>query len=40
MLEAYGALFGWKLSLHGIKAGATKKRVGDSYFKAIAGKKQ
>ncbi len=37
MLEAYGALFGWKLSLHGIKAGATKKRVGDRYFKAING---
>jgi hypothetical protein len=37
MLQAYGALFGWKLSLHGIRADAAKRRVGDRYFRAING---
>ncbi|MEU4418740.1 peptidoglycan recognition protein family protein, partial [Nocardia salmonicida] len=37
MLAAYGKLMAWKLSLHGIAAGDTSQRVGDSTFPAING---
>ena len=37
MLEAYGALFAWKLSLHGVNAGSTQQWVGSRNFKAING---
>jgi len=37
MLDAYGRLFAWKLSLHGVKAGSTSQVVGSSTFKAING---
>ena len=37
MVEAYGALFAWKLSLHGIDASSTKQWVGSKYFQAING---
>ena len=37
MLQAYGVLFGWKLSLHGVGAGASRQRVGDRTFPAING---
>ena len=37
MLEAYGALFAWKLSLHGINAASTKQWVTSRNFKAING---
>ena len=37
MLQAYGVLFGWKLSLHGVGAGATRQRVGDRTFPAVNG---
>jgi hypothetical protein len=37
MLGAYGALFAWKLSLHGVEAGSTTQRMGSATFKAISG---
>ncbi|MEZ5191951.1 MAG: N-acetylmuramoyl-L-alanine amidase [Nocardioides sp.] len=37
MLRAYGALFAWKLSLHGVDASSTRQKVGSSYFQAING---
>lgn len=37
MLDAYGRLFAWKLSLHGIDAADTSQRVGSRTFKAING---
>jgi N-acetylmuramoyl-L-alanine amidase-like protein/VCBS repeat protein len=37
MLEAYGALFAWKLSLHGINAASTRQWVTSRNFKAING---
>lgn len=37
MIQAYGALFAWKLSLHGVTASSTKQRVGAKDFPAING---
>ncbi|MGB0099656.1 MAG: FG-GAP-like repeat-containing protein [Nocardioides sp.] len=37
MVEAYGALFAWKLSLHGIDASSTRQAVGSSWFPAVNG---
>ncbi|MBA2956337.1 hypothetical protein GON03_18515 [Nocardioides sp. MAH-18] len=37
MVQAYGALFAWKLSLHGIDASSTSQVVGPSTFSAING---
>ncbi|GCD91658.1 FG-GAP-like repeat-containing protein [Nocardioides sp. LS1] len=37
MVQAYGALFAWKLSLHGVNAASTKQWVGSKYFEAING---
>ena len=37
MLDAYGKLFAWKLSLHGIDASDTSQKVGPKTFKAING---
>jgi hypothetical protein len=37
MLDAYSALFAWKLSLHGIAADDMKQWVDDRYFAAING---
>ena len=37
MLQAYGRLFAWKLSLHGVDAASTSQRVGSGTFKAING---
>jgi N-acetylmuramoyl-L-alanine amidase/FG-GAP-like repeat len=37
MIQAYGALFAWKLSLHGVDASSTKQRVGSRNFQAING---
>ena len=37
MVQAYGALFAWKLSLHGVDASSTKQQVGSKYFEAING---
>ena len=37
MLTAYGKLFAWKLSLHGIDASDTSQKVGPTTFKAING---
>ena len=37
MVEAYGALFAWKLSLHGVDASSDKQWVGSRYFEAING---
>ncbi|TWH00719.1 VCBS repeat protein [Nocardioides sp. J9] len=37
MIIAYGELFAWKLSLHGIDAGSTSQKVGSRTFKAING---
>ena len=37
MLDAYGRLFAWKLSLHGVDASSTKQWVGAKYFQAING---
>ena len=37
MLQAYGSLFAWKLSLHGVDASSTNQRVGTRTFKAING---
>src|SRR6478609_3788961 len=37
MIEAYGALFAWKLSLHGVDASSTGQQVGSKVFQAING---
>ncbi len=37
VLRAYGALFAWKLSLHGVSASSTSQVVGPSTFAAING---
>ena len=37
MIEAYAALFAWKLSLHGVTATSTKQYVTKRYFQAING---
>jgi hypothetical protein len=37
VLNAYGALFAWKLSLHGVNAASTAQRVGTKTFRAING---
>lgn len=37
MIQAYGALFAWKLSLHGVNASSTKQWVGSKDFQAING---
>jgi hypothetical protein len=37
LLDAYGRLFAWKLSLHGIDASSTRQWVGKKYFRAING---
>ncbi|GEP36773.1 hypothetical protein NPS01_04360 [Nocardioides psychrotolerans] len=37
MVQAYGALFAWKLSLHGVDASSPSQVVGRSTFKAING---
>jgi len=37
VLDAYGRLFAWKLSLHGVDAGSTRQKVGSDYFQAING---
>ncbi|UMG93191.1 N-acetylmuramoyl-L-alanine amidase [Nocardioides sp. TF02-7] len=37
MIRAYGALFAWKLGLHGVDAADQKQRVGSRNFPAING---
>jgi N-acetylmuramoyl-L-alanine amidase-like protein/VCBS repeat protein len=37
VLRAYGAVFAWKLSLHGVAAASPSQRVGRSTFQAING---
>ena len=37
ILAAYGRLFAWKLSLHGVNAASTRQRVGDTWFPAVNG---
>jgi hypothetical protein len=37
MLQAYGVLFGWKLSLHGVDAASPQQWVGSKYFQGING---
>jgi len=37
MVQAYGALFAWKLSLHGVDASSSSQSVGRSTFAAING---
>lgn len=37
MIRAYGALFAWKLALHGVDASDGKQYVTSDYFKAING---
>jgi hypothetical protein len=37
LLDAYGKLFAWKLSLHGVNASSTSQRVGDRTLPAING---
>ena len=37
MLDAYGRLFAWKLSLHGVDAGSTSQWVGRRYLPAVNG---
>ncbi|MEZ0579212.1 FG-GAP-like repeat-containing protein [Nocardioides sp. MH1] len=37
MIRAYGALFAWKLGLHGVDASSTKQYVTSRYFQAING---
>ena len=37
MLDAYGRLFAWKLSLHGVSATSTRQWVTKKYFQAING---
>ena len=37
MVQAYGSLFAWKLSLHGVSAASTRQVVGPDTFQAING---
>lgn len=37
LLQAYGQLFAWKLSLHGVDPASTSQRVGSGTFQAING---
>ncbi len=37
MIQAYGAVFAWKLSLHGVKAGSMRQQVSSTTFAAING---
>ncbi|HSU01648.1 MAG TPA: FG-GAP-like repeat-containing protein [Nocardioides sp.] len=37
MLRAYGQLFAWKLSLHGVNPASTSQKIGRSTFPAING---
>ena len=37
MLRAYGQLFAWKLSLHGVNPASTSQKVGRGTFQAING---
>lgn len=37
MIQAYGAVFAWKLSLHGVKAGSKRQSVASATFPAING---
>lgn len=37
MVQAYGALFAWKLALHGVNAASNSQYVTSKYFKAING---
>lgn len=37
VVQAYGALFGWKLSLHGVNAASARQVVGSRTFRAING---
>ncbi len=37
VLKAYGRLFAWKLSLHGVDASSTRQQVGSTVFRAING---
>ncbi len=37
VLQAYGALFAWKLSLHGVDASSTRQYVTTRWFQAING---
>ncbi len=37
MVGAYGSLFAWKLSLHGVSAASTSQKVGSKTFQAING---
>lgn len=37
VLQAYGRLFAWKLSLHGVSARSTSQQVGPTIFQAING---
>jgi len=37
VLQAYGVLFAWKLSLHGVTASSTQQWVGSKWFEAING---
>jgi hypothetical protein len=37
MVDAYGRLFAWKLSLHGIDASSGQQWVGKKYFRSING---
>ncbi|MBF4161848.1 FG-GAP-like repeat-containing protein [Nocardioides acrostichi] len=37
IISAYGALFAWKLSLHGVDAASTRQRVAGRTFQAING---
>lgn len=37
MIDAYGRLFAWKLSLHGVDASSPQQLVGKRYFPAVSG---
>ena len=37
MLRAYGQLFAWKLSLHGVNPASTSQKIGSKTFQAING---
>ena len=37
MLQAYGQLFAWKLSLHGVNPASTSQKIGRGTFQAISG---
>ncbi|MEP7088630.1 MAG: FG-GAP-like repeat-containing protein [Nocardioidaceae bacterium] len=37
MLDAYGRLFAWKLSLHGVRASSTRQLITNRYLPAIDG---